>query len=250
MVLPDKSEFPELDELLTSYFVSDITVRSSDGCYVLYVPKDRVSEVKSKGFISKKQLANLQNKLSEQYQIRSEVLLIDSEKLDRLKTSFETLLQVTFPDDIADCSFVFLNAQRVSVEVNLHSFERGDKKAIQDYLESILSPVGVDHVALRWIDNQAELPSIIEVLSMTKRTQPATIEEMVNYLSRDYEHVGGGWLNRQLDKLIKKKLVVREKETATYCLTFKGLNVLPSISSRNNSDIVRALDLGRRKWSN
>ena len=192
----------------------------------------------------------MQDKLSEQYQIRSEVLLIDSEKLDRLKTSFETLLQVTFPDDIADCSFVFLNAQRVSVEVNLHSFERGDKKAIQDYLESILSPVGVDHVALRWIDNQAELPSIIEVLSTTKRKQPATIEEMVNYLSRDYEHVGGGWLNRQLDKLIKKKLVVREKETATYCLTFKGLNVLPSISSRNNSDIVRALDLGRRKWSN
>ncbi|WP_155398231.1 hypothetical protein [Vibrio owensii] len=248
--MPDKSEFPELEELLTSYFVSDVTVRSSDGCYVLYVPKDRVSEVKSKGFISKKQLANLQDKLSEQYQIRSEVLLIDSEKLDRLKTSFETLLQVTFPDDIADCSFVFLNAQRVSVEVNLHSFERGDKKAIQDYLESILSPVGVDHVALRWIDNQAELPSIIEVLSTTKRKQPATIEEMVNYLSRDYEHVGGGWLNRQLDKLIKKKLVVREKETATYCLTFKGLNVLPSISSRNNSDIVRALDLGRRKWSN
>lgn len=246
----DKSEFPGVEELLTSYFVTDVTIRSSDGCYVLYVPKDRVSEVKSKGFISKKQLSNLQDKLNEQYKIRSEVLLIDSEKLDRLKVSFETLLQVTFPDDIADCSFEFLTAQSVSVEVNLHSIERADKKAIQDYLESVLSPVGVDHVALRWIDNQAELPSIIEVLSATKRTQPATIEEIVNSLSRDYEHVGGGWLNRQLDKLIKKKLVVREKETATYCLTFKGLNVLPSISSRNNSDIVRALDLGRRKWSN
>ncbi|WP_214657216.1 hypothetical protein, partial [Vibrio anguillarum] len=66
----------------------------------------------------------------------------------------------------------------------------------------------------------------------------------------DYEHVEGRWLNRQLDKLIKKEVVVREQETATYSLTFKGLNVLPSISSRINSDIVRALDLGRRKWSN
>ncbi|MBF4278802.1 hypothetical protein EAY27_16725 [Vibrio anguillarum] len=246
----DKLEFLGVDELLTSYFVADITIRSSDGCYVLYVPKDRVSEVKSQGLISKKQLSNLQDKLNEQYKIRSEVLLIDSEKLDKLKVSFETLLQVTFPDDIADCSIEFLNAQSVSVEVRLHSIERADKKAIQDHLELILSPVGVSHVALHWIDNQAELPSMIEVLSATKRMQPATIEEIINFLSRDYEHVGGSWLNRQLDKLIKKKLVVREKETATYCLTFWGLNVLPSASNRNNSDIVRALDLGRRKWSN
>lgn len=246
----EKLDSPELEALIKSYFVSDVTIRSSDGCYVLYVPKDRVSEVKSQGFISKKQLSNLQDKLNEQYKIRSEVLLIDSEKLDKLKVSFETLLQVTFPDDIADCSIEFLNAQSVSVEVSLHSIERADKKAIQGHLELILSPVGVSHVALRWIDNQAEFPSIIEVLSATKRAQPATIEEIVNSLSRDYEHVGGGWLNRQLDKLIKKKLVVREKETATYCLTFKGLNVLPSASNRNNSDIVRALDLGRRKWFN
>ncbi|CAK2255023.1 conserved hypothetical protein [Vibrio crassostreae] len=246
----EKLDSPELEALIKSYFVSDVTIRSSDGCYVLYVPKDRVSEVKSQGFISKKQLSNLQDKLNEQYKIRSEVLLIDSEKLDKLKVSFETLLQVTFPDDIADCSIEFLNAQSVSVEVSLHSIERADKKAIQGHLELILSPVGVSHVALRWIDNQAEFPSIIEVLSATKRAQPATIEEIVNSLSRDCEHVGGGWLNRQLDKLIKKKLVVREKETATYCLTFKGLNVLPSASNRNNSDIVRALDLGRRKWSN
>ncbi|PML79478.1 hypothetical protein [Enterovibrio norvegicus] len=246
----DKTELPELEKLLKNYFVSDVTIRSSDGCYVLYVSKDCVTDVARKGFVSKKQLSNLQERLNEQYNISSEVLLTDSEKLDKLKSTYETLLQVTFPDDIAHCSFVFLNAQRVSVEVSLRNFERADKQAIQDYLDTLLSPVGVDNVALRWIDSQAELPSIIEILAVTKRTQPATIEEIVNFLSLDYEHVQGSWLNRQLDKLIKKKLVVREKETATYCLTFRGLNVLPSISSRNNSDIVRALDLGRRKWSN
>ncbi|MBF4438227.1 hypothetical protein ERJ77_27840, partial [Vibrio anguillarum] len=115
----DKTEFPELEELLKSYFVSDVTIRSSDDCYVLYVPKDCVTDVARKGFVSKKQLSNLQERLNEQYNISSEVLLTDSDKLDKLKSTFETLLRVTFPEDIADCSFTFLTAQSVSVEINL-----------------------------------------------------------------------------------------------------------------------------------
>jgi hypothetical protein len=67
-------------------------------------------------------------------------------------------------------------------------------------------------------------------------------------LSKDYPALRIDGLNKQLDKLIKKKFLIRERDTETYVMTALGLNLLPQIASRNSSDIVRALDLGRRKW--
>lgn len=100
--------------------------------------------------------------------------------------------------------------------------------------------------ALQW--DEIELPSVIEILSKTKKLQPVKREHLYANLRENYSSLQEVWLNKQLDRLIKKRFLVREQETQTYALTAHGLNVLPQIAGRNNSDIVRALDLGRRKW--
>ena len=160
---------------------------------------------------------------------------------------FVALLKSTFQDIITDAHISFLNAHRVSATIVLTEFVENSKKdAVEAFLTAILTPAHIELQAVQW--DEVELPSLIEILTTTKKYQPVKLDNLDNFLSKNYPALRIDWLNKQLDKLIKKKLLVRERNTETYAMTALGLNLLPNIVSRNSSDIVRALDLGRRKW--
>ncbi|UXI04690.1 hypothetical protein [Photobacterium sp. TY1-4] len=236
-----------LDEIQAEYFISDVIVRTSDGCVVLYVPKDKISERAQKGFVSLKQLDNLQRKLKQEYDVDSELILSDSDSLAKMSEGFETLLKTTFPDIIDGAQVYFLNSQKVSVTIKFSdAVEINKKETIETFLKTILTSAKIEVQSLQW--DEIELPSLIELLTVTKKLQPVKLKQVYDCLHEGYPSLQENWLNKQLDKLIKKRFLVREQATETYALTAHGLNVLPKIASRNNSDIVRALDLGRRKW--
>lgn len=245
--MPNQPAIPDFEEIQAEYFLSDVIVRTSDGCVVLYVPKDKVSERAQKGFVSLKQLDNLQSKLKREYDVDSELILSDSDNLAKMSEGFETLLKTTFPGVVDGAQISFLNAQKVSITIKVSDTGKSTKKeSIETFLKTILTSAKIEMQALQW--DQIELPSLIEILMVTKKLQPVKLEHVYADLSEDYASLQENWLNKQLDKLIKKRFLVREQATGTYALTAHGLNVLPKIASRNNSDIVRALDLGRRKW--
>lgn len=235
------------DGIRTEYCISDFIVRASDGILVLYVPKDKVSDKAQKGFVSLKQLNNLQSKLKIEFDTSTEIVLLDADSLIKVGEGFVALLKSTFPDIITDARISFLNAHRVSATIVLSEFvESSKKEAVEAFLTAVLTPAHIELQALQW--DEVELPSLIEILTTTKKFQPVKLDNLYDFLSKDYPTLRIGWLNKQLDKLIKKKFLIRERDTETYAMTALGLNLLPKIASRNSSDIVRALDLGRRKW--
>lgn len=245
--MPSQPAIPNFDKIQADFFISDVIVRTSDGCVVLYVPKDKISEKAQNGFVSLKQLGNLQSKLKREFAVDSELILSDSDNLVMMSKGFEVLLKTTFPDVVDEADIDFLNAQKVSVTIKVSdSVGSAEKNAIEAFLGATLTSAKIQVQALQW--NEIELPSGIEILANTKKLQPVKLEQLYASLRENYSSLQDSWLNKQLDRLIKKRLLVREQETKTYAMTALGLNVLPKIAGRNNSDIVRALDLGRRKW--
>lgn len=245
--MSNKPAIPNFDVIKTEYFISDVIVRTFDGCVILYVPKDKVSDTAQKGFVSLKQLDNLQNKLKQEYGVDSELILTDSDNLAKMSEGFETLLKTTFPGVVGGAQVYFVNAQKVNVIIKLSdAVESTKKETIKAFLETVLTAAKIEVQALQW--DEVELPSLIEVLTTTKKLQPVKLNKVYSCLHEDYPSLQENWLNKQLDKLVKKRFLVREQATETYVVTAYGLNVLPKVASRNSSDIVRALDLGRRKW--
>lgn len=245
--MPNQLVIPGFEKIQAEYFISDFIVRESDGSLVLYVPKDRVSEKAQKGFISLKQIETLQSKLNLEYGVNSELVLLDSDNLAKMSQGFETLLRTTFPTVVDKAEVYFLNAQKVSVTIKTSDvIESTQKESIDAFLKSVLTSAKIEIQALHW--DQIELPSLIEILTVIKKLQPVKLEQAYADLSTDYSLLQMDWLNKQLDRLIKKRFLVREQSRETYALTAQSLNVLPKIANRNSSDIVRALDLGRKKW--
>lgn len=235
------------DEILAEYCISDFIVRAFDEILVLYVSKDKVSDKAQKGFVSLKQLDNLQSKLKREFDTSTEIVLLDADSLIKVGEGFVALLKNTFPDIITDARFSFLNAHRVSATIVLSEFvDNSIKEAVEAFLTAVVKPAHIELQALQW--DEVELPSLIEVLTTTKKFQPVKLDNLYDFLCKDYPALRIDGLNKQLDKLIKKKFLIRERDTETYAMTALGLNLLPKTASRNSSDIVRALDLGRRKW--
>lgn len=243
----EQPPIPNFDEIRAEYCILDFIIRSSDGVLVVYVPKDKVSDKAQKGFVSLKQLDNLQSKLKREFDVSTEIVLLDADSLLKVGEGFVALLKTTFQDIITDAHISFLNAHRVSATIVLSEFvENSNKKAVEVFLRAVLTPAQIELQAVHW--DEVELPSLIEILTTTKKLQPVELDRAHDFLRKVYPALQMDWLNKQLDKLIKKRLLVREHDTKTYVITALGLNVLPKIANRNNSDIVRALDLGRRKW--
>ncbi len=215
---------------------------------VLYVPNERVSEVVKTGFVSKKQLENIASKLSEKYSLRIELIYVETNKLEQLGQGIELLLKSKYSDFIEEVHFTFFTAFKVNVWIKQKDLNRNQQDTIEKYLYSVFFDSGVTDVDVQWVGEIDRLPSFMEVLIMTKKLQPVLLSTYVSNFSADYQSINDKWLNRQLDKLIKKDLVIRDNTTKEYSLTGKGLGVIPNVLSRTNSDISRALDLGRRKW--
>ena len=240
-------EISNFDEIRAEYCIADFIVRESDGILVLYVPKDKVSDKVQKGFVSLKQLDNLQSKLKREFDVSTEIVLLDADSLTKVGEGFVALLKSTFQDIITDAHISFLNAHRVSGTIVLSEFvDNSKKEAVEAFLTAVLTSANFELQALQW--DEVELPTLIEILTTTKKFQPVKLDNLYDFLRIDYPILRIDWLNKQLDKLIKKKFLVRERDTETYAMTALGLNVLTKLTNRNSSDIVRALDLGRRKW--
>jgi len=246
--LLDKVDIYKFLETLPDYFVSEVIIRSSDDSLVLYVPNEKISEKSEKDFVTKRQLDNLAKKLSEKFGASTEIIYVNSEKLTQIAEGVELLLKTKYGKSIDEVAFTFLNAKRVNAWLKIRSSHEQKKNSIKEFLSSVFKDTGVDNVDFHWVDMHEKLPTLIELLVLTKTIQPADLDNYLLKVRESYEYIDRTWLNKQLDKLIKKGLVVRDRSSKTYSLTGKGLGVIPSSYSRTSSDIARALDLGRKKW--
>jgi hypothetical protein len=94
----------------------------------------------------------------------------------------------------------------------------------------------------------SECPEDPRVLLALKILAPVTVQRLNAHLLSENVHVPDPkWLQRTLDKLRKKNMVVRSKE-GDYSLTGRALWTIPAGKKRTSSDVQRVLALRKKKW--
>lgn len=229
-------------------FVYDVFVRSSDEAVVIYVDFEMVCIKPKRGCVSVRQLERLARLLSSKFLSKIEIIYLPSDKHAKIVSAAETLLKANFSDFIEDVSLSFITGDSVNAWVKVGFGGDGKKTDIETYLQSLLLASGVELVIFQWVDPIDKLPSAIDIMMATKKMQPVDISGYVSVFSDRFEKINAAWVNKQLDKLIKKNIVVRDAKTGTYSLTAVGLGIIPNSFSRESSDVTRALALGRRVW--
>lgn len=244
----DTSLLEKLKSIKDKYYISRIEKRNYDNSLILYIPIDRISEIAKDGCISKLQLEILLKNLSSEYENKIEILYTESDRLNSLAKGIELLLKANFSDLINETNFTFLSSEKVSVEIFIENLNEDKKNSINKYIESLFKESHIEVVNIEWIGDPEEYPSPIEILIALKKMQPISLELFLTDLNLDFQSINTKWLNRQLDKLIKRGLLVRDNVSKQYALSWKGLSIIPNVSNSSNSDIKRALSLGHRKW--
>ncbi|WP_445428014.1 hypothetical protein [Alishewanella sp. HL-SH05] len=244
----DIADIAELPELQKDYFISDVNIRTSDGAIVLYMSIEHVSENTKPGFVSRRQLDNLSSRLAEKYLVPTAVIMAPSPKLEKIGQAAELLLKAKFDEIVEEANFSFLSSEKVNAWIKLTRITADSTAELESYLQSILNESGVQFLSCQWVGENSTLPTPINILIVLKRLQPLNIEGFIGYFITNYRDINAKWLNRQLDKMLKKQLIIRDKVTGNYALTGSGLGLIPSVRSKYNSDVARALELGKRKW--
>jgi hypothetical protein len=224
--------------------ISEIAERSSDGSFILHIPIDRVSENAKEGYISRIQLEKLLKNLNEKFSHKFDFLHVESEKLNNLVKGIDLILKAEFGDFIEDINFTFLSAEKINLEIYIQNLDADTQSNLDKYIISVFETSNIQVANIEWIGEIEEYPSVLEILIALKETQPISLENLNSKLRL----TDPKWLNRQLDKLIKKSLLVRDNSSKQYALTGKGLGIIPNTTNNSNSDIKRALSLGYRKW--
>ena len=224
--------------------ISEIAERSSDDSFILHIPIDRVSESAIEGYISRIQLEKLLKNLNEKFSHKFDFLHVESEKLNNLVKGIDLILKAEFGDFIEDINFTFLSAEKINLEIYIQNLDADTQSNLDKFIISVFETSNIQVANIEWIGEIEEYPSVMEILIALKETQPISLENLNSKLRL----TDPKWLNRQLDKLIKKSLLVRDNSSKQYALTGKGLGIIPNITNNSNSDIKRALSLGYRKW--
>lgn len=224
--------------------ISEIAERSSDDSFILHIPIDRVSESAKEGYISRIQLEKLLKNLNEKFSHKFDFLHVESEKLNNLVKGIDLILKAEFGDFIEDINFTFLSAEKINLEIYIQNLDADTQSNLDKFIISVFETSNIQVANIEWIGEIKEYPSVMEILIALKETQPISLENLNSKLRL----TDPKWLNRQLDKLIKKSLLVRDNSSKQYALTGKGLGIIPNITNNSNSDIKRALSLGYRKW--
>jgi len=165
-------------------------------------------------------------------------------KLNNLVKGIDLILKAEFGDFIEDINFTFLSAEKINLEIYIQNLDADTQSNLDKFIISVFETSNIQVANIEWIGEIEEYPSVMEILIALKETQPISLENLNSKLRL----TDPKWLNRQLDKLIKKSLLVRDNSSKQYALTGKGLGIIPNITNNSNSDIKRALSLGYRKW--
>jgi len=243
-------QITEYPERLSKYFVSDLQIRPTDGSILLYIPKDKVSDTGESNTVTRRQIRGISSELEKKYGTPVNVVLLKSRKIEELELGLGHLLNQRFNNAIEQFYLSFSAKSEINAWILVPGLSSSLKQEINDVFGLLLEESSLIKGTIQWIDPDIDLPSLPAILKVVKSLQPVLILSLFQELADRYPDTSEKWLNSQLNKLIKKKCLVRDKGSASYTLTSLGLNIVPSSLNRNSSDVLRALALGKRKWSN
>ena len=224
--------------------------RSNDFDFVLYVPGDRVSTRAGHGRTSVRQMDRLRANIKRCLTLSVEwviagtkddrVASLESALLSALKMRFHGVFATVFVSPLQKSPALVL----VDAVPHVH---RPSEEELNKVAASIFNAFGLERPTARYIDN-FEVPNNPMILRGLKVRSPATTEVIAEWLRKRGARIPDlKWLQRKLDTLRRKRLIVYMRD-GTYAMAEEGLRIVPHTLSRSSSDVERALALSRRKW--
>lgn len=253
MLTSDSSKIVDLIEFLKTRGIDFVTEvrgnRPPPFHYAVFIPSERVSALAKPGFVSKRQLKNLQSALREHLGIAVEWIEESGSRSSAMEAALLQLLEMKFPGRFREVFISGLKSRPICVWIE-------PLKDVDDYP----SPEEIRAVVQTFMDlyglaefvvddgTDTSLPSNSAILRRLKIHAPVVTSDLAGQLAASGATVPDDrWLQRKLDRLRKQGLVHRESNGA-YCLTELALKAVPHGRGRTSSDVERALALGRRKW--
>jgi len=130
----------------------------------------------------------------------------------------------------------------------VNSIQSEHTEACRTTIDMYLRATGSALSELHFVGCEGPAPTLQLILRVLKEKQPLKIDRLAELLKkRGFSILGEDWLNHQVDSLRKRGLVCRTK-AGEYLATQAGLSLLPMQRGRTSSDVLRALELGRKKW--
>lgn len=228
-------------------FAASISLSSPLNAVVVDVRSENIAKTVSKVATSRRQLQFLSQAAREEFGIN--LLFLESvEGREDLEGGLRFHLRNKLESERLEC-FVSLSSDgsaRVWVDGVPALYAKED---VEGWVSSFLNAVGVSLVALDLIGFTENSPSNITILRSIKSEQPILIDDLrISLVKLGWDVPPGRWLSGELDKMRKKKFLLRRKDEK-FVLTEAGLSSIPLVRTRKSSDIERALVLGRKKWN-
>jgi len=120
-----------------------------------------------------------------------------------------------------------------------------ERDRIEDHILAFLDGIGERLRSISFISGD-NLPGAIAVLRVIRVASPLSGEDIQEILQkRNFIVPTFQWLNRMLDGLRKRGLVVR-REDGQYILAYQAIKLLGTERGRRSPDIIRGLALAKR----
>lgn len=138
----------------------------------------------------------------------------------------------------------------VSLEIDESEITPSIRKKILSVSTSLAKPIGINSIKLNVVGKFGAKISDSRIIQDLVKTAPITAERLAQQLNESGEfddRVTTKQVAVVLDRLRRNGIAVWQ-ETIGYVPTREALSIFSSFKSRRSSDVLRALDLGRRKW--
>lgn len=221
--------------------------RPIDETIVVMISGDDVEAKVRSRKTSTRQLDNIIKKVSTIFGKRFEYIISKGEIQEKHESSIEEALERTL-NVSSTCTVKSSGENTVDVLVGLESTKDNAEDLIvnaEELIRDYFSIYKITPIISIDVNIVGASPSLVNILSLVKIRAPIRVDQMD--FDGDFHVPSIKWLTKELDKLRKHGLLIRQKDGG-YVLTELGLKVAPHGTTRASSDIARALFLSRRRW--
>ena len=138
----------------------------------------------------------------------------------------------------------------IYIEKKNNSDVKFNKKNIINDLKPVLDIYDIKEANIAIQDDVGRFPANPIIVMCIKVNAPINLKDIsLKLINMGYEKATIDLLKPKIETLRKYGLVVWSK-TGEYSLSLNGQQTFTYVNPKNSSDVLRALELGRRKWDN
>lgn len=231
-------------------YVTSVRVIAETKSAILDVPRERVGDTASRRMTSRRQLDRLASDIKKTFGLSVLFAFRSEGPLAAIEAGLRATLERRFPGAVSELIVSFPTQDRAEVVFRRSGqSEEGAGTDLKAVIVEFLREAKFGGVQIEEMSAELPQPSLMNILRALKLCAPATVDQLVVYLSEHgFSLPSNRWLSSKLDVARKRDWVVRSND-GRFALTIEGLGVVPASRRRTSSDIERILTLGRRnQW--